>query len=395
MKRRHFLYSSSAALLAAQNIQSAAPDARVRVGVIGHTGRGNYGHGLDTMWLNLPETEIAAVADADPKGLAAAQKKLSLDKGFADYREMLRETKPEIVSIATRHLDQHRDMVLASIDAGAKGIYMEKTFCRDLSEADEIVTACEKHGVKLALAHRNRYHPVLPVLVNLIKEGLIGQVLEYRARGKEDRRGGAEDAWVLGSHLVNLLCYFGGNPVSCSAEVLQNGKPISKSDVYNGAEGIGPMAGNEIHARYRMTNGLAATFDSIQNAGLKVHGFGLQIIGTAGIIQLRIDEEPLASVMLGNPFTPSKETRSWQPITTGGVNKPEPIVGLGKEVAGHLLAGKDLIQAIKENRAPLCSAEDGRMTLEMISALFESHRLSGQAVPLPLKTRVNPLTLLS
>ena len=29
-----------------------------RVAVIGRTGRGNYGHGLDTVWLNLPETEV-------------------------------------------------------------------------------------------------------------------------------------------------------------------------------------------------------------------------------------------------------------------------------------------------------------------------------------------------
>jgi hypothetical protein len=48
---------------------------RFRIGVIGHTGRGNYGHGLDTVWLEMPDSEIVAVADADPTGLAAAQKR--------------------------------------------------------------------------------------------------------------------------------------------------------------------------------------------------------------------------------------------------------------------------------------------------------------------------------
>ena len=37
------------------------------MGVIGHTGRGNYGHGLDTVWQKLPDTEIEAVADAHVK----------------------------------------------------------------------------------------------------------------------------------------------------------------------------------------------------------------------------------------------------------------------------------------------------------------------------------------
>ena len=40
------------------------------MGVIGHTGRGNYGHGLDVVWNLLDETSIGAVADANEGGLA-------------------------------------------------------------------------------------------------------------------------------------------------------------------------------------------------------------------------------------------------------------------------------------------------------------------------------------
>jgi hypothetical protein len=36
---------------------------------------------------------------------------------------------------------------------------------------------------------------------------------------------------------------------------------------------------------------------------------------------------------------------------------------------------------------------EARMTVEMIAAVFESQR-QGRPVPIPLKTRVNPLTLL-
>ena len=40
-----------------------------RVAVIGRTGKGNYGHGLDTVWLNQERAEIVAVADEeDEKG---------------------------------------------------------------------------------------------------------------------------------------------------------------------------------------------------------------------------------------------------------------------------------------------------------------------------------------
>ena len=390
--RRQFLETVAASSLAFAARGADAP--RLRVAVIGHTGRGDYGHGLDTMWLKLPETEIVAVADADSKGLAAAQQKLKVTRGFADYRQMLAEVKPDIVAIGMRHVDQHRDVAVAAASAGAKGVYMEKPFCRTPAEADEIVAACEQHNVKLAVAHRNRWHPVLPVIDKLVKDGALGRLLEIRGRGKEDARGGALDLWVLGSHVLNLCCHFGGRPLACSATVLQAGKPVTRADVKDGAEGLGPLAGNEIHARFDMERGFPAYFDSIANAGDRAAGFGLQLIGTKGLIDLRVDQDPVAHFVAGNPFRPAKEPRAWQIIGTAGLGQPEPQVEAVKEVMAHLTAGRDLIAAIRENRQPLCSAHDARMTVEMIAAVFESHRQNGQRVVLPLTSRDNPLARL-
>jgi len=393
MNRRHFLATATLGALALQS-RAAGSNGKFRVAVIGHTGRGNYGHGLDTMWLQLPETEIVAVADADAKGLEGALKKLKVTKGFADYRKMLAETKPDIVAIGPRHIDQHRDMILASVEAGARGIYIEKLFCRTPAEADELIAACDRRKVRLAVAHRNRYHPVLPMLAKLIQEDVIGRVLEIRARGKEDQRGGSLDLWVLGSHLLNLATAFAGRPLACSATVLQDGKPVTRADVKDGDEGIGPLAGNEVHARFEMEKGFPVFFDSVQKAGNASAGFGIQLIGTKGIVDLRTDKEPPAHLLAGSPFQPVKEPRAWVPVTTAGIGKPEPIAGLDKQMSAHLIPGRDLIAAIREGREPLCSARDGATTVEMICAVFESHRLGGQRVTLPLKTRQNPLSLL-
>lgn len=390
--RRHFLGTVAASSVALAVRGADAP--RLRVAVIGHTGRGDYGHGLDTMWLRLPETEIVAVADADAKGLTAAQQKLGVKSGFADYRKMLAEVKPDLVAIGMRHVDQHRDVALAVAASGAKGIYIEKPFCRTPAEADEIVAACEQRNVKLALAHRNRWHPVLPVIDKLVKEDALGRLLELCARGKEDARGGSLDLWVLGSHLLNLVCYFGGQPLGCSATVLQAGKPVTRADVKDGAEGIGLLAGNEVHARFDMERGAPAYFDSIANAGVPAAGFGLQLVGTKGIIDLRVDQDPVAHYLAGNPFRPVKEPRVWQPISTAGIGQPEPKAEEVKGVMAHLVSGRDLVAAIRENRQPLCGARDGRTIVEMIAAVFESHRQNGQRVTFPLTMRDNPLARL-
>src|SRR5436309_13983632 len=119
-----------------------------RVAVIGRTGKGNYGHGLDVVWKALDNVRLVAVADENEKGRAAAAQRLGAPNAYADYRQMLDREQPHIVSVAARWLDQHHDMVIACARAGAS-ILLEKPFARTLAEADEMVRACEMHHGKL------------------------------------------------------------------------------------------------------------------------------------------------------------------------------------------------------------------------------------------------------
>ena len=390
MHRRTFLVAGTA-LVASPLLGQSSSDGRLRVAVIGHTGRGNYGHGLDTVWMHVPETKVVAVADANAEGLEKARKRLQTEHGFQDYREMLPAVEPDIVAVCPRHPDQHRDMIIASIEAGAKGIYVEKPFCRTPGEVDQIVAAAEKHQAKIAVAHRSRYHPTLQAIDRLITDGGLGKVLEIRGRGKGDRRGGGEDLWVLGSHTLNLISYFGGKPLTCSAVMKQDGHRVSKADVSEGNEALGPLAGNEVHARYEMERGMIACFDSIANDETHNHGFGLQIIGSRGIVAIKCDQHPLAHFVPGNPFEPTEKARPWIPISSAGVGRPEPRDDLAEMVTHHGGPARDLIASIGTDRQPMCSAGEGATILEMICGVFESHRQGSRAVALPLQKRGNAL----
>ncbi|HBN79655.1 MAG TPA: 3-chlorobenzoate-3,4-dioxygenase [Planctomycetaceae bacterium] len=368
-----------------------------RVGVIGHTGRGNFGHGLDTVWHDVDRTEIVAVADANEEGLLREVSKLKLDAeaGYVDYHEMLQKVRPEIVAVCPRHPDQHHAMIMAAIEAGAKGIYVEKPFVRTLKEAHEVLAAAKKHNVKIAVAHRNRYRNELQMIDRLIATDVIGKLLEIRGRGKCDPRGGAEDLWVLGSHVLNLMTYFGGAPKSCSAVMQQDGHLVTKQDVHDGPEAIGPIAGNELHARYLFDSGVVGYFESIANGGIGSHGFGLQLIGSKGMIELRCDETDFAHLIPGNPFAPSQNGKPWLKISSAGADLPEPNPKHVSGVQHHQVPCEDLISAIEEDRDPLCSAKEAAQTVEMISAVFESHRQNGRTISFPLEVRENPLTLMN
>ena len=363
-----------------------------RIGIIGHTGRGNYGHGLDHVWSHVPKTKIVAVSDPDESGRRQAIKRLGLSQGFADYRKMLDEAKPDIVSICPRWPDQHRDMVVATAERGIH-IYMEKPLCRALDEADEMVAACEAQNVKLAIAFQTRYSPKLPVIRDLIEDGQMGELLELRGRGKEDHRGGGEDLWVLGSHIMNLMHYFAGEPKWCTAAVRQNGKPVSGDDVHPGVEGIGPLAGDVLNAMYGLPDGVTGYFASHRNttAG-RPSRFGLKIFGSRGVIDLVTGYVPEAHFLPDPSWSPGRSGKSWLPISSQGVDKPEPFAGQTNE-DGNVAACHDLIAAIEEDRQPEASIYEARQSVEMIASVFEAHRL-GKPVSLPLEARKNPLSLI-
>jgi predicted dehydrogenase len=364
---------------------------KYRVAVIGRTGKGDYGHGIDSVWREVENTEVVAVADENPAGRAAAAQRTGAKTSYADYREMLDKEHPQIVGIGPRWIDQHQEMILACVERGCH-IYMEKPFCRTLEEADSIVAAVERKHVKLAIAHQARYSPMVPVVKRLIAEERLGKVLEIRARGKEDRRGGAEDLWVLGTHMFDLMRNFAGNATACQATLLQDGRPVTKADVGEGNEGLGPLAGDAVDARYTFPNGINGYFASHRGMAGSPSRFGLQIFGSKGIVEILSGFLPSVKFLPDASWSPGRSGIQWVSVSSNGIGKPESLKDTGLH-GGNVAAVKDLIAAIEEDRAPLGNVYEARGATEMILAAFESHRLQGP-VAMPLQNRKHPLTLL-
>lgn len=362
------------------------------IGVIGATGRGDYGHGLDTAWLEFPNTKIVAVADADKKGREATAAKVNCQATFADYREMMDAARPDIVAICPRWVDQHADMLLAAAERGIHS-YIEKPFCRDLMEADAVIRACEMSHTRVGIAHPTRYSPIVETVRHLIADGAIGKVLELRGRGKEDRRGGGEDLWVLGSHIMDLALALGYDPEWCFASVLEKGQPVTAANVYDGNEGIGPLAGDAVRATFGMKQGITYSFHSYRNAAGDPRRFALCVYGSKGIIE--IQENVLAEVWIlqDSSWNSARGGGQWKRISSAGIDQPEPLTE-PKYKRRHHVPIENLLTSIEQQREPMCGMYEGRRIVEMIAAVFESHRMNAP-VPLPLKTRENPLTLMN
>jgi predicted dehydrogenase len=367
--------------------------AKYKACVIGHTGRGDYGHNLDMALLDQPDIEVIAVADPDPTGRDKAAKRLKISKSYADYREMIEKERPNLVAICPRFLDGHKDMIEACTAHGAH-IFCEKPLSPDLKEADAIVAACEKHHVKLAMAMQTRYSPTWDRVRELIGSGKLGELLEIRSRGKEDHRGGGEDLMVLGIHLMDMMRGLLGDASWCFARVSDRGEPLNADHVRNGAEGIGPLAGDRIDAAYGFAKSpVTAYFASSRpkDAADRNRRFSFFIYGSKGVIEIR--HGWLAPTFwLGDPgWTDADGKSSWKRITSAGVDQPETMSAAGGLNSANRLIVRDLIRAIETDTQPMCSVYDGRSSLEMILAVYASAAVNAP-VALPMTQRdVHPL----
>lgn len=348
--------------------------AEYRAAVIGHTGRGNYGHGLDTVYRALDNVEVVAVADADADGLASAGERLDVAAAgrYSDYREMLDKESVDIVSVCPRWVGEHHDMVIAAANSGARAIYSEKSFAQTLRQADEMIAACDANGVMIAVAHQNRFHPHIIKMAEMIKAGEIGAIREVHGYGKQDHRGGGEDLVVLGTHIFDLMRLFAGDPRWVEAAVLVDGEDAAEGNARDGAEEVGLLMGDSLRAMYGFGGGVLGTFVSRREGKhFGVKSMGIQVEGTDGILTFRGD------YLMHHPnglWTPAPSDDGWRVIG-------EPSAVPGGITSLNVPLVRDLIDAMENGRQPQSSAVGARWSLEMILGVYAAHRNGRTALP--------------
>jgi len=382
MNRRHFLHST-ALTAAASSFATAAEDAprKFRAVVIGHTGHGDYGHGMDMSLNHRKDVEVVALADAEEKGRAAAAKRANATRTYADYREMLSKEKPDIAICGPRWDDQHVPIIKACLEAGAH-VYSEKPFVQCAADGDGLLKLADSKNLKVAVAHQMRIAPNVRALQKVVTDkSMIGDLLEIRANGKQDTRAGAEDLVVLGCHLFDLMRFFAGDPQWCFARVeTKEGKPITLADKRGaGKEQLGGIAGERVHATFAFPNSVTATFISRAEAHETSSAWGLTFIGSKGQVRLSANIPPHVFIL-----TPGKEgafeSKEW------AVSPPPPKANMKD---ANAMVVDDWLEAITQNREPLCSGRNAAWANEMVQAVFAS-ALAHAPLEFPLKVRTHP-----
>jgi len=125
-----------------------------------------------------PEAEIAGICDRDPKRMEAAIAALAIppDRVFTDVDACLEATKPDLAILCPAtadHASAAEQVARHGVD-----ILIEKPFAASLADADRMLAAAKKAGIRLAINWPLAWYPPHVTAKRLIDEGTIGQVIE-------------------------------------------------------------------------------------------------------------------------------------------------------------------------------------------------------------------------
>jgi predicted dehydrogenase len=131
--------------------------------------------------VKTPGLKLVAVADRNRPLLVAAKKKYNWLNTYADWRGMVRRENPDIAIIMMTNATTHPVVE----ELAKRGVHMisEKPMSARLWQADRMLKAARKHGVKLLVNWPTAWNPALHEARHQIAKGAIGQVFMAKARG--------------------------------------------------------------------------------------------------------------------------------------------------------------------------------------------------------------------
>ncbi len=364
---------------------------RLRVGIIGSTKRGGYGHGMDTAFADSDLFEVVAIADDDAAGLAATGKRIAGARLYADWREMLAKEKPDIAGIGPRWLTDRVAMVTAAAAAGCH-IFLEKPLAATLREADAMRAACARAKVKCALAHQLRALPTVRQIFGDIRAGKFGKVLRMHGQPSDDARGGGEELIVHGTHFFDLMIALAGAPRWVSAHLGTGERDATLADKHEGREPVGPIAGDSAAVLIGFDHGVRGFWNSTAN--LNAHGtiYGLTIQCEQATICVRTRGEVF--VYPSPALEPENSERAWEKVWVESWHftpdhRPAPLNDWLLR-ANHTLT-RELAAAIEHGTEPPASLRDAVLVTEIIQGVYASHFAGGKRHAIPLAERRHPL----
>ncbi|WP_173917583.1 Gfo/Idh/MocA family protein [Halobacillus sp. Marseille-Q1614] len=314
----------------------------MKIGIISfaHMHAYSYANAL----INQDDVEIAGIYDSNHERGKEASSQFNTD--FHQSIDDLLATDIEAVVVTSENI-YHREHVTAAAKA-KKHILCEKPIATTIEDANAMIEICEENGVLLQTAFPVRFSSAILRAKSIIEEGELGDILAIKGTNRGTNPGGwFNDKELSGGgavidhtvHVVDVMRWILKSEVTeVYAEIdhLISEKPIDDSGILT----------------MEFDNGLFATLDCSWSRNDAYPTWGdvtLEIVGTEGTLSV-------------DAFAQKIDIYS----NESGVNWSF----WGDDMNDHLVA--DFVEAVRENRAPSITGEDGLKAVEVALKAYES-----------------------
>lgn len=340
---------------------------KVKWGVIGAGGIADR-RVIPEMLQVADNSELIAVMDVVPERAQEVASKYGVPYVYANEEDLLKNKEIKAVYIATpQHL--HHQQVLLAAEHG-KHILCEKPIAISLQQAEEMIEACERAGVKFGLDYNMRHNVYHQKAKELVGQGVLGQLVMGRAQltcwyppipgaWRQDISLSLGGSLIdMGTHCLDLLEYIMGTRavevVGFQANITHGYEPEDTSTIL-----------------LRFENGAHGIVDNYFNVPDEAAKNFLEIYGTKGSLLASgtIGQDPggtMTSTLLPAEKGYSAQQAREPPVPVHTYTlQPQPTYGTVVRV---------FAEAIEQDKEPAATGEDGYRNLKVVLAAYEAAR---------------------
>lgn len=332
----------------------------LRTAIIGCGGMArNHLHG----YANSGRFEIVALSDLHESAMEEVDRDFSIrPKHYTDARKMMDEVRPDVVSVCTWH-SGHPEWTIAAAAYQPKAILCEKPMADTPGRAEQMLIACNRNNVKLAIAHQRRFLPAYTLAREMIAEGVIGDVQWLIAVGGQGLPNYC-------THQTDMFRYL----LSDDECVWVMGNIERKTERFERNTRIEDRA----EAVFAFEGGCHASILCDLTTSFYQ---GAKIYGSEGIIDLTTNDLRIMNADTSGKWKEHKPGGKWLQPEDGRFEWIEAGAAQAEELA-------DWVERKAETHRG--EGNHGYKALQMIHAIYESARCH-ERVDMPLQTRINPL----
>lgn len=326
------------------------------------------------------QLDIVALCDSHPQNMQERIAQFSLEGRqipcYTDYHRMLEQERPQLVTIATPS-GSHAGIALACIAAGCH-IIIEKPIALSLPDADAIIDAAARQGVKVGVCHQNRFNKSIQMVREALESGRFGKLFHGTAhvRWQRDREYYQQALWrgtwqwdggaLMNQciHDIDLLRWMMGDEVT---EVMAYTDRLAHD--YIEAEDLGL-------ALVRFANGSYGMIEGTTNVYPRNLEETLYLFGQTGTVKVGGKSVNTIEKWF---FEDEQDDLEHVIVKAEAQEAPPNVYGFG-----HTPLYADMLDAIAQDRTPYVDAAAGRRALELVLGIYQSAAL-GKPVRFPLK----------